>query len=103
MFVYCFDAHRAIEKLICYRREGDEASKSCTAQENSIYETIIFGGVQIMLSQIPDMHNMGWLSIFATIMSFSYSTIAIALGLFQVLGTLSVLSITPFFSFCLFA
>lgn len=81
---------RAIEKLICYRREGDEASKSCTAQENSIYETIIFGGVQIMLSQIPDMHNMGWLSIFATIMSFSYSTIAIALGLFQVLENGSI-------------
>ncbi|XP_038896753.1 probable amino acid permease 7 [Benincasa hispida] len=81
---------RAIEKLICYHREGDEAFNSCTVQEDSSYQTIIFGAVQIMLSQIPDMHNMGWLSIFATIMSFSYSTIAIVLGLSQVLENGSI-------------
>ena len=77
---------REIEKLICYHRQGHEVSNSCNNQDNSSYYTIMFGAVQVMLSQIPDMHNMGWLSIFATIMSFSYATIGFALGFAQVLG-----------------
>lgn len=76
---------RAIEKVICYHRQGHETSTPCTS-EHSTYYMLMFGAVQLFTSQIPDMHNLGWLSLFATFMSFCYSTIGIALGFSQVLG-----------------
>lgn len=47
---------------------------------------LLFGGVQIIVSQIPDFHNMAWLSIFAAFMSFSYSLIGLGLGFAKVIG-----------------
>lgn len=49
---------------------------------------LLFGAVQIVVSQIPDFHNMAWLSIAATIMSFSYSFIGLGLGIAKVIGML---------------
>jgi transglutaminase-like putative cysteine protease len=46
-----------------------------------------FGVAQLVLSQIPDFHNMAWLSIFAAVMSFSYSFIGFGLGAAKVIGT----------------
>ncbi|KAE9458399.1 hypothetical protein C3L33_09713, partial [Rhododendron williamsianum] len=46
---------------------------------------LLFGAVQIVVSQIPDFHNMAWLSIVATIMSFSYSFIGLGLGIAKVI------------------
>ncbi|KAG0458350.1 hypothetical protein HPP92_023507 [Vanilla planifolia] len=46
----------------------------------------MFGLVQIIFSQIPDFHNMQWLSIVAAIMSFSYSIIGIALVVAKAIG-----------------
>lgn len=40
------------------------------------------------MSQIPDFHNMAWLSVVAAIMSFSYSSIGLGLGLVKVIGIL---------------
>ncbi|CAL5000128.1 unnamed protein product [Urochloa decumbens] len=42
---------------------------------------ILFGVVQILFSQIPDFDQIWWLSIVATIMSFTYSTIGLGLGI----------------------
>jgi hypothetical protein len=39
--------------------------------------------VQIIFSQLPNFHELWWLSVVAAIMSFSYSTIAIGLSLVQ--------------------
>lgn len=47
---------------------------------------LIFGAFQIFVSQIPDFHNMEWLSIVAAIMSFTYSFIGFALGFAKVIG-----------------
>ncbi|KAG6474575.1 probable amino acid permease 7 [Zingiber officinale] len=47
---------------------------------------LLFGVIQIVFSQIPDFHEMAWLSALAAIMSFSYSTIAFGLGLAKVIG-----------------
>lgn len=49
---------------------------------------LLFGAVQIFLSQIPDFHNIQWLSILAAVMSFTYSSIGTGLGLAKVIGTL---------------
>lgn len=46
---------------------------------------LLFGLVQIVMSQIPDFHNMAWLSVVAAVMSFSYSSIGLGLGLAKVI------------------
>ncbi|URD92536.1 Transmembrane amino acid transporter protein [Musa troglodytarum] len=73
---------RAIQKSDCYHREGKNAACS---YGDSFY-VLLFGVVQIVFSQIPDFHEMAWLSVFAAIMSFSYSFIGFALGLAKVIG-----------------
>lgn len=47
---------------------------------------LIFGAVQIVMSQIPDFHNMEWLSVVAAIMAFTYSFIGLGLGFAKVVG-----------------
>lgn len=47
---------------------------------------IIFGIMEIFLSQIPDFDQIWWLSIVAAVMSFTYSSIGLALGIAQVVG-----------------
>jgi amino acid permease len=42
---------------------------------------VIFGGVQIFLSQCPDLESFWWASAFGAVMSFGYSTIALGLGI----------------------
>ncbi|GMP66400.1 hypothetical protein CsSME_00026772 [Camellia sinensis var. sinensis] len=68
---------RAIQKSDCYHKEGHNAP--CDYGD-SLY-MLLFGAVQVFLSQIRDFHNMAWLSIIAAIMSFSYSSIGLGLGL----------------------
>ncbi|XP_004294890.1 PREDICTED: probable amino acid permease 7 isoform X2 [Fragaria vesca subsp. vesca] len=87
---------RAIQKSNCYHTEGHQAS--CTYGD-TLY-MLIFGAVQIVVSQIPDFHNMQWLSVIAAIMSFAYSFIGLGLGLAKVIengsikGTLSGVATT---------
>lgn len=47
---------------------------------------IAFGIVEIILSQIPDFDQIWWLSIVAAVMSFTYSSIGLLLGILQVAG-----------------
>lgn len=47
---------------------------------------LFFGFVQVVMSQIPNFRDTEWLSIVASIMSFSYSIIGSALGLAKVIG-----------------
>ncbi|XP_072973023.1 probable amino acid permease 7 isoform X1 [Typha angustifolia] len=77
---------RAIKKSDCYHKEGDKAP---CAYGDSFY-MLMFGGVQIVLSQIPDFHNMAWLSVMAAIMSFSYSFIGFSLGIAKVIANGSI-------------
>ena len=47
---------------------------------------ILFGIVEILLSQIPNFSKLWWLSILAAVMSFSYSSIGLGLGVAKALG-----------------
>lgn len=47
---------------------------------------IIFGATQLFLSQIPNFDQIWWLSIVAAVMSVTYSTIGLALGIAKVAG-----------------
>ncbi|KAI0511934.1 hypothetical protein KFK09_012568 [Dendrobium nobile] len=73
---------RAIHRSNCYHKEGHNAP--CSSEDSSFM--LLFGFVQIFLSQIPDFHNMKWLSVVAAIMSFSYSFIGFGLGFAKVIG-----------------
>jgi len=71
------DYHRAIGRSNCFHEKGQDAPFHIC---NNLY-TSIFGLIQIIFSQIPDTHKMWWLSIVATVMSFSYSLIGLGLGI----------------------
>ena len=84
MFWFCFDNFRsAIKKSNCYHIEGHNSS---CGHVNANMLMLIFGAVQILVSQIPDFHNMAWLSIVAAVMSFTYAFIGFALGLAKTIG-----------------
>ncbi|XP_024959142.1 probable amino acid permease 7 [Cynara cardunculus var. scolymus] len=68
---------RAIRKSNCYHKEGHAAS---CEYDGKIY-MLLFGVVQIVMSQIPDFHSMVLVSVVAAIMSFCYATIGFGLGL----------------------
>ncbi|PPD96797.1 hypothetical protein GOBAR_DD06203 [Gossypium barbadense] len=72
---------KAIQKSNCYHREGHKAA--CSYGDTTYM--LLFGGVQVVMSQIPDFHNMEWLSVVAAIMSFTYSFIGFGLGFAQVI------------------
>ncbi|XP_039058546.1 probable amino acid permease 7 isoform X2 [Hibiscus syriacus] len=72
---------KAIQKSNCYHREGHDAP--CSYGDTSYM--LLFGAVQVVMSQIPNFHNMAWLSVVAAIMSFTYSFIGFGLGFAQVI------------------
>lgn len=52
---------------------------------------VMFGAVEILLSQIPDFHEISWLSMVAAVMSFTYSAIGLGLGIAKFAGILHFL------------
>ncbi|KAL0407044.1 UNVERIFIED_CONTAM: putative amino acid permease 7 [Sesamum latifolium] len=72
---------RAIQRSNCFHREGHKAA----CRYGNTYYMLIFGGIQVIVSQIPDFRNTEWLSVIAAIMSFTYSSIGAALGLAKVI------------------
>ncbi|XP_068634728.1 probable amino acid permease 7 [Aristolochia californica] len=73
---------RAIQKSNCFHKEGHQAS--CSYGDN--FYMLLFGAIQIVFSQIPNLHNMVWLSVVASLMSLSYSSIGFGLGFAMVIG-----------------
>ncbi|KAL6841662.1 hypothetical protein ACP4OV_028491 [Aristida adscensionis] len=67
----------AVHKSNCFHKNGHAA-------DCGVYDTmymVVFGIVQIFFSQLPNFHDLSWLSIVAAVMSFSYSSIAVGLSL----------------------
>ncbi|CAN1820580.1 Amino acid permease 1, partial [Linum perenne] len=69
-----------VKKSQCYHVKG--SGGECAVSNKPFM--IIFGCIQIALSQIPEFHKLSCLSIFAAIMSFSYSTIDLGLSISKV-------------------
>ncbi|KAJ7299463.1 hypothetical protein O6H91_Y227200 [Diphasiastrum complanatum] len=67
----------AIKRSNCFHSNGDNSP--CYISNNPYM--ITFGVFQIIFSQIPDFHRMWWLSIIAAVMSLSYSSIGLGLGI----------------------
>ncbi|KAL1347526.1 hypothetical protein HN51_023594 [Arachis hypogaea] len=72
---------RAILKSNCYHKEGHKAP---CKYGDTLY-MMLFGVVQIVMSFIPDLHNMAWVSVVAALMSFTYATIGLGLGITTVI------------------
>ncbi|XP_034691283.1 amino acid permease 4-like isoform X1 [Vitis riparia] len=85
----------AVMRSNCFHRSGNK--NPC--HESSNPYMIMFGIIEIVLSQIPDFDQIWWLSILASIMSFTYSSIGLGLGVSTVAangtfkGTLTGISI----------
>ncbi|KAK9269963.1 hypothetical protein L1049_025536 [Liquidambar formosana] len=73
----------AIKRSNCFHHSGGE--NGCHISSNPYM--ILFGVVQVILSQIPDFSQLRWFSIVADVMSFTYSTVALGLGIYKVAGT----------------
>ncbi|KAL9255053.1 Amino acid permease 3-like protein [Drosera capensis] len=67
----------AIKRSNCFHASNDQDS----CHISSIPYMIIFSVVEIIFSQIPDFDQISWLSIVAAVMSFTYSTIGLGLGI----------------------
>lgn len=72
----------AVKRSNCFHKHGHE--NKCHIS-NYPY-MIIFAGIQIILSQIPNFHKLSWLSILAAVMSFAYSSIGLGLSIAKVAG-----------------
>ncbi|OWM90111.1 hypothetical protein CDL15_Pgr006432 [Punica granatum] len=73
----------AISRSNCFHNKGEK--NPCPA--NSTPYMITFGVIEIILSQIPNFDQLWWLSILAAVMSFTYSTIGLGLGVTKVVET----------------
>ncbi|KAK7269947.1 hypothetical protein RIF29_22767 [Crotalaria pallida] len=70
----------AIKRSNCFHKYGHDAE--CHTS-NYPFMTI-FGIVQILLSQIPDFHELSFLSIIAAVMSFGYAIIGVCLSIARI-------------------
>ncbi|XP_002520322.2 amino acid permease 3 isoform X1 [Ricinus communis] len=70
----------AVKRSNCFHKSGGK--NPCHMNANPYM--IAFGVVEIIFSQIPDFDQLWWLSIVAAIMSFTYSTIGLGLGIAEV-------------------
>ncbi|KAL7155843.1 hypothetical protein ABFS83_03G102700 [Erythranthe nasuta] len=70
----------AIERSNCFHTKGDNSP--CRVSSNPYM--IAFGVVEIVFSQIPDFDQISWLSMLAAVMSFTYSSIGLGLGVAKV-------------------
>ncbi|GLT65211.1 hypothetical protein SLA2020_376550 [Shorea laevis] len=74
----------AVKRSNCFHRHGYRNHSECETSNNPFM--IIFACIQILLSQIPNFHELSWLSILAAIMSFAYSSIGLGLSITKVAG-----------------
>ncbi|CAI9088989.1 OLC1v1023466C1 [Oldenlandia corymbosa var. corymbosa] len=72
----------AIQRSNCFHQEGHNAP----CEFGDRFYMLLFGAVQILFSQIPNFHEMEWLSVIAAIMSFAYTFIGMGLGAAKVIG-----------------
>ncbi|KHN19623.1 Amino acid permease 3 [Glycine soja] len=72
----------AVKRSNCYHSSGGK--NPC--KMNSNWYMISYGVAEIIFSQIPDFHELWWLSIVAAVMSFTYSFIGLGLGIGKVIG-----------------
>ncbi|KAI7727956.1 hypothetical protein M8C21_002801, partial [Ambrosia artemisiifolia] len=72
----------AVKRSNCFHMYGH--NNGCHTLNNTY--VLIFGAIEIVLSQIPNFHELSLVSVVATIMSFAYAGIGIALSVAKIAG-----------------
>lgn len=72
----------AVKRSNCFHKHGHQVK--CSTSNYPFMA--IFACIQVVLSQIPNFHELSWLSILAAIMSFAYSSIGLGLSLAKVVA-----------------
>ncbi|KAJ4824344.1 hypothetical protein Tsubulata_004307 [Turnera subulata] len=72
----------AIKRSNCFHKHGHQAG--CHTKNNQFM--IIFGIIEIILSQLPDFHELTALSVLAAIMSLAYTFIGLGLAIAKIAG-----------------
>ncbi|KAK4803219.1 hypothetical protein SAY86_001422 [Trapa natans] len=72
----------AVKRSNCFHNKGHNVK----CRTSNYPFMVIFACIQIILSQIPNFHNLSWLSIVATIMSLVYSSIGLGLSIARAIG-----------------
>ncbi|CAN0920865.1 Amino acid permease 8 [Linum grandiflorum] len=67
----------AIQRSDCFYNKHGHGRTGCHTSTNKF--VIIFGIIEILLSQLPDFHNLAFISVIAAVMSFAYSIIGLGL------------------------
>ncbi|KAF5806299.1 putative amino acid transporter, transmembrane domain-containing protein [Helianthus annuus] len=70
----------AIKRADCFHEKGHH--NPCKVDGTPYM--VMFGVAEILFSQIPDFDQISWLSMLAAVMSFTYSSIGLGLGIFKV-------------------
>nr|CAB3459615.1 unnamed protein product [Digitaria exilis] len=68
----------AVKRVNCFHRSGGLSAASDCNPSGSTY-MLVFGLFQLLLSQLPSLHNIAWLSVVAVATSFGYSFISLGL------------------------
>ena len=89
----CLFMIRAIKRSNCFHKSGGK--DPCHMSSNGYM--ITFGIIEIIFSQIPDFDQVWWLSIVAAIMSFTYSSVGLGLGVAKVAGYTHFLTVHHIF------
>jgi amino acid permease len=76
----------AVKRSNCFHRLGHHAP--CKVSDTTYM--IIFAAIQIVLSQLPNFHELSWLSLVAAVMSITYSSIGLALAIAKIAGGVHV-------------
>ncbi|WVZ88811.1 hypothetical protein U9M48_035284 [Paspalum notatum var. saurae] len=66
----------AVKRVNCFHREG-VGGADCNPSGSTYM--VVFGLFQLLLSQLPSLHNIAWLSVVAVATSFAYSFISLGL------------------------
>ncbi|XP_058742801.1 probable amino acid permease 7 [Vicia villosa] len=72
---------RAIQNSFSHPDKENEA----TSEFADAFYMLLFGILQIVLSQIPNLHDLNWLSVVAAITSFAYCFIGMGLSIMQIM------------------
>nr|GEV02184.1 amino acid permease 3 [Tanacetum cinerariifolium] len=72
----------ALERSNCFHEKGHD--NPCRVSGTPYM--LMFGIVEILLSQIPDFDQITWLSMASAVMSFTYSSIGLGLGISKVVA-----------------
>ena len=86
MFEMVWTSYSFILHLIDWIMKLVDFGHRAPCKYGDVVYMMLFGLVHVIMSFILDLYNMAWVSIFGAIMSFTYSSIGLGLGITTIIG-----------------